>query len=877
MIFRPSPSKGIVLSEADVFRDNKQWSAAAEKYRLYLEDNNKSAAIWVQLGHCLKELGDFDAANSAYLEALQIEASDADLYLQLGHLEKLRGNLEVSAKYYVRSHELDPNGPDAKREIEAMRLKGVRIPKGQTSNPLNVASIMPSNALMGTPLTPANFKFDLSIVGKFGLSNGIALHSHAFASALRHEDIRIQAVNTRPRESTISPSIVYGIHETANDQDPAPSLISIYCDVVANSPSDDNHRKVPDSLIKIAYAVFDSSHVPAYWAEILNQFDAVAVPDAFLVEVLQNSGVQRPVFVLPLALDYNHLDEATSHGSQQSSQDEENSDAFTFGCIAGYGERKNIRGLISAFVDAFGPSGDVKLRIHSTLNFSGHYEETLDYIKSHDIENIILTCEELSQKKYARLLKSFDAYINLSKGEGFSITPREAMYLGKPTILSDNTAHRTIVESGLVVGIPTKAYEPARFESLGDLVCGYQCDPDLKAASAAMRKVYRNADRLAGQKPQLKAFAQKYSIEQLREFYKTLTMPKNVFFGNENSLNRTHLVTSDIVLYNKYRLLQKLLASQVNQEDAQRISVVGHDGGFFSVFNTYISHLVWNQGRPEVTSIIPDWRIDRIQKYRGVDKFTSFCYGTKADGNLWLKFCYPLMEVALPEELYNDPEYLENAVMYDDYNEKNEPNLTYIHAYKLYKSDDFKNWRKWYNAFFRKHIRFREHITSQVETFKANNFDSPMIIGCHVRHPSHGIEQPGKSLPTVELYQRMIIERVAGLQDWKVFLATDQDSVVDSFEKLFGDRLIYRQDVNRVSFDHDKAFKQLSTDEQNREGHQIQHIMAADQSKWTTQMGDEVIIDALLLSKCDVFIHVTSNIATAVSYMNPDIEMIYCE
>ena len=46
----------------------------------------------------------------------------------------------------------------------------------------------------------------------------------------------------------------------------------------------------------------------------------------------------------------------------------------------------------------------------------------------------------------------------------------------------------------------------------------------------------------------------------------------------------------------------------------------------------------------------------------------------------------------------------------------------------------------------------------------------------------------------------------------------------------------------------------------------------------TPQMGEDVLIDAKLLSLCDHFIHTISSMSTAVLYFNPDLShtMLYC-
>lgn len=864
-------SVSAILRKADQLRDRKLWSDAAECYSQVLEKQPQRAPIWVQLGHALKESGKREEAEKAYLRAVQLEPDKADTYLQLGHLKKLQGHLDRSSFYYARALDLDHGQPDAARELEALRLKGVDVSKRIIKLPPKLDAIERKLGDDFSTLEKVSLA-EVTVVGKFGSSNGIALHADAFLRCLGGSEVGLQAVDTRPDESdALYKNNVVGIPIFDNSADAKPSLVSVYCDVIANSEDDQNYTKLPATGVKLAYAVFDSSRIPAYWAARLNQFDGVAVPDPWLIDVLKSSGVRRPIFTLPLALDYSAFAPQNDTPRSQSTDD-----AFVFGCVAGFGLRKNLKELIEAFHSVFGGQSGVFLHIHSTLNFSNHFEELQRFIADNGVDNVLITHENLSEAKYAKLFRSFDAYVNVSKGEGFSITPRQALYLGIPTILSDNTAHRTLVETGVVTPVPTTHYEPAHFEGLGGIDCGYQCVPDSAALRRALMDVYLNHRRYRTKAPEMRAVAEQYSTDALKWRYQAFAFPKGVFLSTKNYLDRNFMVTSDVALYDKMKRAIAVARDHVPSGARQRLSVVGHDGGFFSLFNTFVSHLVWNVGRQEVTSIIPDWRISQIMKHRRVDRFTSFCYGQRSDGNLWLKFFYPVQNQDVDETLYNNDAFLDSHTVLDDFNEKNEPNLTYIHAYKLYKDPEFASWRRWYNVHLNEHVRFREHIVSEAETFAANNFDAVHVIGCHVRHPSHGIEQPGRSMPTVELFQQHVIRRAAGMKDWKVFLATDQESVVVAFKAVFGDRLIYR-DASRVSLDHDQKFAALSKEEQQREGHQIQHLTAADEAKWSTRMGDDVIVDALLLAKCDTFIHVTSNIATAVAFINPDVEMIYCE
>jgi hypothetical protein len=52
-----------------------------------------------------------------------------------------------------------------------------------------------------------------------------------------------------------------------------------------------------------------------------------------------------------------------------------------------------------------------------------------------------------------KLIDSFDCMVNVSAGEGYGITIREALLLDKPLILSANSAHLDLINYGGVVTV----------------------------------------------------------------------------------------------------------------------------------------------------------------------------------------------------------------------------------------------------------------------------------------------------------------------------------------------------------------------------------------------------------------------------------------
>jgi glycosyltransferase involved in cell wall biosynthesis len=713
----------------------------------------------------------------------------------------------------------------------------------------------------------------VAISGRFDPTTGIGLHSLAFAHHYEGH-FNLSLIDARPDDSNWRALDERMRNEAVTLGESDGAAVSIFTDVLANGYGDINCLKLPHSLIKIAYVVFDSSRLPSWWVDRINEnFDAVATPSKWGKQMIEKSGVLVPVFHLPLSTDLKRFASSNPAPVTQSK--------FRFGTIASYSKRKNILQLVRSFAECFDNNSDVELVVHTPLDFGGGYKEVDDYIKAHGIQNVVLSQMELDDSKYVSLLKSIDVYVLISKGECYSITPRQALALGKPVILSAGHAHDELLDSKLCISVPVRGYEPARYEAFDNQDIGLQCTYDDRDVRAALNDAYYNYIKYAQNREERQAYAMTFDHSSLGEYYRTLANPKNVFLGDCDVIERDRLVTSSKSLYRKYRELIEMDRTRASGEyGRQKIVVPAHDGGFYSVFNAFLSHFVWNWGRRDISAIIPDWRVTTISEYRGITSPMSFCYGRPEDGNIFTKLFYPIADVQVAESDYSNHEFLrDDVIFYDDFNEKNEPNLTYIHASKLYRSETFSQWRGWYHSFYKKHFRLRDGLQSEIDAFYQANMDDDFVIGVHVKHPSHAIEQINGVMPGASDFARKIIEYVSAHQisSYKIFLATDQDAVVHYMRAIFGEKVICRGDIARTTARDDANFASLNEREKSREGHQIQNLIAADPSKWSLKMATDVIVDVHLLAKCDVFIHVTSNIATAVSYINPEVKMLYCE
>jgi glycosyltransferase involved in cell wall biosynthesis len=299
-----------------------------------------------------------------------------------------------------------------------------------------------------------------------------------------------------------------------------------------------------DSQVKMAYCMFESDRAPQHWVDILNKFyDVLVVPDEFMVGIFQKSGVKIPTVVVPLGIMVENLLEQPARTEPH--------DPFTFGMSAGFWRRKNHLKLLAAFKSKFGNDPRFRLKLHG--RFGPYSKEVSDGVKEAGLNNLEFTKEPLSSEDYANFLAETDCLVVPSMGEGFSIPPREALALGIPAIVSDNTAHKTICKSGFVIPLPADKKIPAIYEVFKNAQIGnfYDCSADDLAN--LMKKTVDNYPKYLEQAIRGRAWAKQYLWSELRPLYMSLVKPQKVLFGKENKISPEGWTTNDAVLFSKLK------------------------------------------------------------------------------------------------------------------------------------------------------------------------------------------------------------------------------------------------------------------------------------------------------------------------------------
>lgn len=387
---------------------------------------------------------------------------------------------------------------------------------------------------------------DVAIYGPIVMADGIGRQTAELADVLRKKHT-VQIVS-----KNISKVDLPGwLKQMLKVKFSKPAKVAIVEDVLWSPGTGLNrffNTTVPKDQIRIAYTMLESTQImPEYVMMINLYFDAIVVPDPFFVDVYRKSGVTTPIFCIPLGLNLNDFLKTPLKRSERNGP-------MVFAILGSGNDRKNHKMAIEAFAKALGNNDDALLFINCRASDPLAKLSIQEEIKKQNCSNIKFTDFRLNKDAYLKFFSSVDCLISLSKGEGFSIQPREAMALGIPVILTDNTAQSTIAQSGLVKSVAADILEPCYYynKPISD---GYYFNCHLDEAVAAIQDVYIHYDQYADKAALMRAWASAYNFENLEPLYQTLVKPANVVLGDVDEVTSDCLTTTSKALYEKYRAL----------------------------------------------------------------------------------------------------------------------------------------------------------------------------------------------------------------------------------------------------------------------------------------------------------------------------------
>ncbi len=157
--------------------------------------------------------------------------------------------------------------------------------------------------------------------------------------------------------------------------------------------------------------------------------------------------------------------------------------------------------------------------------------------------------------------------------------------------------------------------------------------------------------------------------------------------------------------------------------------------------------------------------------------------------------------------------------------------------------------RKKAHELIQKYIRVRPEIAQEIDSFEKEYFEGVYVIGIHYRGTDKSVEAPEVAYSEVrtEVDKALISHPQA-----KIFVATDTQPFFEYMERIYPGRV-------------------LSADaERSADGKPLHYGREGS----TYQRGKEAIIDALLLSRCELLIRTSSTQSLCSTYFSPDLPVI---
>jgi glycosyltransferase involved in cell wall biosynthesis len=182
----------------------------------------------------------------------------------------------------------------------------------------------------------------------------------------------------------------------------------------------------------IAYPAWELARYPAEWAQVLERFDEVWAPSAFVQQALAQA-VSRPVFRMPLPVD---LQLSSFLGRRHFGIPEDAFVVLFFFDLLSFAARKNPAAVLDAFEIAAARRPDDELmcviKVRGATGDAVQAELEARVAALHG--KAMLVTGDLSDNETKNLVRNCDVFVSLHRSEGFGRGMAEAMAFGRPAI-----------------------------------------------------------------------------------------------------------------------------------------------------------------------------------------------------------------------------------------------------------------------------------------------------------------------------------------------------------------------------------------------------------------------------------------------------------
>jgi len=252
----------------------------------------------------------------------------------------------------------------------------------------------------------------------------------------------------------------------------------------------------------IVLTAWEADRLPSSYVESLNEVLEVWVPSRYNADTFR-AQIKTPVFQLPHPV---HLAKSAPGELQTLTKGLALQDSdFVFLSVATWQERKNLPGLIEAFLRAFPDDPNVLLVIKTGFHLVHQNVACVQIAEaiqragaqdSHAAEKRIRVCAGLwPEEKITALMERADCYASLHRGEGWCYPLFDAAGRGTPVVATAYSGPLDYLDPRFHHLVKYELTRPTLTEHFQNYPFSAQmqwAEPDVEDAAAQMRAVYED-------------------------------------------------------------------------------------------------------------------------------------------------------------------------------------------------------------------------------------------------------------------------------------------------------------------------------------------------------------------------------------------------
>lgn len=258
-----------------------------------------------------------------------------------------------------------------------------------------------------------------------------------------------------------------------------------------------------ENQVRLIYTMFESDKIPDDWPEFLSAANEVIVPSKFCHDAFLRSGIATTI----VPLGYN--DRLFTYIERDIPV--KNDDVFTFIHYDSFNLRKGFNEVFQAFNAEFKNNEKVRLILKSV-----HPKPPIPILRS-QYPNIETISGKLTEAELLELLGTAHCMVYPSRGEGFGLTPLEAMATGMPAIVPNAHGISEYFNAQYMLECKVESKVPATYENYKMTDVGNMIMVDVKDLQKKMRYAFNHQEEMKALGRSASDYVKRWTYKQTAE------------------------------------------------------------------------------------------------------------------------------------------------------------------------------------------------------------------------------------------------------------------------------------------------------------------------------------------------------------------------